>query len=172
MLSRIVSHSSVLRRPQASRLASSKGSSCFELQAGDAGLELWKAMAGGVVLVWVGCAALVLQIRMAAAGHRRQFDAIDRQFNAIGRLLDCSETGLNGLETRMSGLETRMSGLEKEMTTLVERLEKSLAAGVGELLRNSDKFRRDLQRSAAKDRRDLFHAIDRKAQVWGPTEAC
>ena len=168
MLSRIVSHSRVLRRPQASRvvqraLSSSKGSS-FELQAGEAGL-VWrvplKAFVGGAVLVGVGFAGVMLEVQIKAAAHGQQLNTLELASEVHGRKLDRLETGLNGLETRLNGVETRLSGLEKALTAAVERLEKSIAASLGELLRNADK-----------DRRDLFHYIDRKAQVWGPTEAC
>ena len=151
MLSRIVSHSSMLRRPQASRvvqraLSSSKGSS-FELQAGEAGLEWrvpWKAMAGGVVLLGVTLAGLAREVH--TQGH---------QLNTHGHRID-------QLEKRVElTAEVHTRALEKGLTGVAERLEKSIAASLGELLRNADK-----------DRRDLFHAIDRKAQVWGPTEAC
>ena len=128
MLSRIVTYSSVLRRPrEASRLvqraqASSKGSS-VEVQAGEAGLEWrvkpWKVLAGGAALIGVGFASVAREVHTTAAAQGRQLDRLEQRLEQLRVDLPA---GLNGV---------------------AERLEKSIAAGHGELRRNADENRSD-----------------------------
>ena len=131
------------------------GAAILALVVRSTGIGLEARLATGAALAVLATLLDLGILGVTLAGLAREVHTQGHQLNTHGHRID-------QLEKRVElTAEVHTRALEKGLTGVAERLEKSIAASLGELLRNADK-----------DRRDLFHAIDRKAQVWGPTEAC